>query len=395
MKIALLCTTVLEAPHGGIPVVNRQMLRQLARIAEERGVPLEIDLWSLMDAPTTPEEAARAIGLPARALALTWRGFRGSRVTLLAKAASEPRSADVILSTHLNLSPVARLLHRARGSQKAPRIYQFLHGVECWRPLALRNQWGLACTDALVSNSAFTRCRFLHHNPRYAALPSRVCWLGTPEDHLPEAPSEELPDDDLSVLIVGRIVGEERYKGHEQLLSVWPEVRRRFPRARLDIVGGGNAASALREMAERRGLVQSGAVKLWGKLPDDELRERYRRCSVFAMPSRGEGFGLVYLEAMGFGKPCLASLDDAAAEVVLGEETGLLVRYADREGLLYALCRLLESPALRKKLGRAGRERVMEHFTERHFGERLWGALALERSPTRDLERPPPRDEHP
>jgi glycosyltransferase involved in cell wall biosynthesis len=100
------------------------------------------------------------------------------------------------------------------------------------------------------------------------------------------------------------------------------------------------------------------------------------------MPSRGEGFGLVYLEAMAFGKPCVASLDDAAPEVVLDEETGLLVRYADREGLLYALSRLLESEKLRTKLGRAGRERVKATFTERHFGERIWRALDLDRPPS-------------
>jgi glycosyltransferase involved in cell wall biosynthesis len=291
---------------------------------------------------------------------------------MLAEAAFEARAADVILSTHVHLSPVARLL---RGP--ATRVYQFLHGVECWLPISMRSRWGLACADVLLCNSAFTHRRFLHHNPGFASLPSRVCWLGAPEDHLPEEASEESCGDELSVLIVGRIVGEERYKGHEQLIAVWPEVRRRFPRARLDIVGGGNASAALQDLAERRGLLASGAVRLWGQVSNEELRERYRRCSVFAMPSRGEGFGLVYLEAMAFGKPCLASLDDAASEVVLGEETGLLVRYADREGLLYALCRLLESRALRRKLGRAGRERVIAHFTERRFGERLWEALDL------------------
>jgi glycosyltransferase involved in cell wall biosynthesis len=372
MRITLLCTAVLATPHGGIPAVNRQILRQFDRIAGERGISLFVDAWSLHDEALSAEEAARAAGLrPGR---LRWRGFHGSKAALLAEAARSREAGDVILSTHCNLSPVSRLLH---GSDRSARVFQFLHGVECWRSLSLRTRWGLASARAFLSNSAFTHRRFLHYNPRYESIPSHVCWLGTPEDHVPEASLAEADDGDLSVLIVGRIVGEERYKGHEQLLAVWPEVRRRFPAARLDIVGGGNAAGALREEAARRGLIDSGAVKLWGQVSDAELRERYRRCSVFAMPSRGEGFGLVYLEAMAFAKPCLASLDDAAAEVVVAEETGLLVRYADREGLLYALCRLLESRALRRRLGQAGRERVLSHFTERHFGDRLWSALDL------------------
>jgi glycosyltransferase involved in cell wall biosynthesis len=388
VKIAVVCSTILAQPHGGIPSVNRQILRQLERIAAARGEPLEVRAWALHDAPRAPEEAARAIGLPRTArpsssFSFSFRGFSGSRVAMMAAAASARRDADVILTTHLGLSPVSRLL---RGP--SARLYQLIHGVECWRALPLRARLSLAGASAFLSNSAFTHRRFLQHNPAYQGVPSRVCWLGAPDDHVPEDVPEGARSGDLSVLIVGRIMGEERYKGHEQLLAVWPEVRRRFPTARLDIVGDGNASAALRRDAERRGLAQSGAVKLWGQVPDDVLRDRYRSCSVFAMPSRGEGFGLVYVEAMAFGKPCLASLDDAAPEVVLNEETGLLVRYADREGILHALCRLLESQSLRARLGRAGRARVLSTFTERHFGDRLWRALELDLGGERRAEAP-------
>jgi phosphatidyl-myo-inositol dimannoside synthase len=94
------------------------------------------------------------------------------------------------------------------------------------------------------------------------------------------------------------------------------------------------------------------------------------------MPSRGEGFGLVYLEAMAEGKPCIASTDDAACEVVIGGETGLLVRYGDRPGLARVLVELLGDADKRHRLGQGGRDRLREHFTEEHFGLRLWNALS-------------------
>jgi hypothetical protein len=63
MRITLLCTAVLATPHGGIPAVNRQILRQFDRISEERGISLFVDAWSLHDEALSPEEAARAAGL--------------------------------------------------------------------------------------------------------------------------------------------------------------------------------------------------------------------------------------------------------------------------------------------------------------------------------------------
>lgn len=372
MKITVVCSTILAHPHGGIPAVNRQILRQLDRIAASRGAPLEIHVFALHDRPHSASRMAASLGM--RASHLHFNGHVGERFWMMATAAFEPGDADVVLTTHLGLAPVSRAL---RGPKS--RVYQLLHGVECWQPLPLRTRWALSGIDGFLTNSSFTHRRFLDHNPSYRSTPSRVTWLGAPAEHWPPAIDDSGQDDgDLSVLIVGRIMGEERYKGHEQLLAVWPEVRRRFPAARLDIVGDGSAAASLKRDAERRGLLESGAVKFWGLVSDAELGDFYRRCSVFAMPSQGEGFGLVYLEAMAFGKPCIASLDDAAPEVVLDEETGLLVRYADREGLLCAITRLLESPDLRRRLGRAGRERVHSTFTERHFGDRLWAALDLD-----------------
>lgn len=373
MRLALVCTTVLSHPHGGIPSVNRQILRQLERAAAEKGVSLDIDVWVLHDLPGDRAEVRRAIGL--RSEDHTFRVFAGSRGAMLVAAAATLKRYDMVFATHLGLSPVARLLRAPRE-----RRYHFLHGVECWRDLPLRTHAGLVGVARFLSNSAFTHRRFLEYNPSYGVIPNQVCWLGAPQEHVAYEAAPEGDGGELSVLIVGRIVGEERYKGHEQLISIWPEVRRQFPTARLDIVGDGNAGPALRAEAERLGLLQEGAVRFWGQLPDADLRERYRRCAIFAMPSRGEGFGLVYLEAMAFGKPCLASLDDAASEVVKDGETGLLVPYSDRERMRLALSRLLESSELRARMGQAGRERVLTCFTETHFGDRLWKALELDRA---------------
>jgi glycosyltransferase involved in cell wall biosynthesis len=383
MKLALLCTTVLAYPHGGIPAVNRQMIRQLVRQADRAQVPLQLEVWSLHDGPLSPSGVAEQVGLTRGVH--SFRAFSGGKLAMLAAAAAsgEP-PPDRILITHLGISPVARLL-RAPHTQ----VYQFIHGTECWRPLPLRVRWGIHSAGRLISNSAFTHRRFLEENPNYSHLRHDICWLGLPEDHRGDdviAPAD--PGGDLSVLIVGRIVDGEKYKGHEDLLAVWPEIRRRFPRARLDIVGDGTGAAALRHAAWQSGLSAIGAVKFWGQLPNHELLERYRQCTVFAMPSKGEGFGLVYLEAMASGKACVASHNDAASEVVLDRMTGRLVPYGNRAALLEVLTDLLADPVQRTELGQAGRKRVLTHFLEPQFGHRLWSALGLPPAPAPSPETP-------
>lgn len=370
MKFTLLCPDLVDTPLGGIPTVTRQALRQIERIADERKIPVEFDIWALHDKPCSVEDVARAAGLrrsPAR-----FRGFAGSRVAMLLAAARERDRHEFVFTTHIGVGPVARLLRARRG-----KLVQFIHGVECWRHLSLPQRTGLEATDGILSNSRFTLNRFFEFNPEWRGIPGTVCWLGLNHDldsnlDGASAPSGSVP----SVLIVGRMLGAERYKGHEELISVWTDVRRFFPTARLDIVGSGDARSEIEVRAERLGHIRSGAIRFLGRVSYRELRDCYRRTDVFAMPSRGEGFGLVYLEAMAEEKPCIASTDDAACEVVLGGETGLLVRYGDRPGLARAVVELLGDVDKRRRFGQRGRQRLLEHFTEEHFGYRLWNALS-------------------
>jgi phosphatidyl-myo-inositol dimannoside synthase len=319
MRLTLLCPDLVDAPHGGIPTVSRQSLRQLERIAGEQRMPLELDIWALHDKPTSTNEVARVVGLSREPR--SFRAFSGSRLGMLAAAALEAQPSDVVFTTHLGLGPVARML------RKRARIVQFIHGVEVWRPLPPHQRAGLAATGEILSNSAFTLSRFLDYNPDFRALPSRVCWLGLPLDRATNDAAPPETNAAPRALIVGRIHHEERYKGHAELIAIWRRVRKVCPGAVLDIVGDGPARPSLEAMAERRGLLSDGSVHFWGRIPDAELRARYQEATIFAMPSRGEGFGLVYLEAMAAGKPCIGSLDDAAREVILHGETGLSVRY--------------------------------------------------------------------
>ena len=98
--------------------------------------------------------------------------------------------------------------------------------------------------------------------------------------------------------------------------------------------------------------------------------------ALFALPSRGEGFGLVYLDAMRAGLACIGGSGDASADVIVGGETGTLVNPEDRDALTAALIDLLRSPEKRAAFGSAGKRRFEAEFTFERYCDRLRPILA-------------------
>ena len=166
-------------------------------------------------------------------------------------------------------------------------------------------------------------------------------------------------------------------KGQSMLIDLWPRVIEAVPGAQLWVVGGGEGQQGLAKRAWAVGVADS--VHFTGQVSDAELDRCYRSCDVFAMPSRGEGFGLVFAEAMARGLPCVASRVDAGAEVVEDGRTGLLVDPDDRDEVLAALLRLLHDDGLRRRLGEAGLARARSEFSVQEFRRRLWGILGANR----------------
>jgi phosphatidylinositol alpha-1,6-mannosyltransferase len=166
----------------------------------------------------------------------------------------------------------------------------------------------------------------------------------------------------------------EDYKGHRQLIQVWPEVVRRIPEAELWVIGEGNLQSDLEALA--RATPCPERVRFFGGVSDSEKDELIRNAACLLMPSRGEGFGLIYVEAMRVGRPCLVSVHDAGREVVGVPEAGLAVDPDDPDALADATERLLRNGLEWQAWSEGALRRYNSRFTARHFQERLSNALA-------------------
>lgn len=162
---------------------------------------------------------------------------------------------------------------------------------------------------------------------------------------------------DPMLVVVGRL---EPQKGHRILLDALPVVQREFPSVRLVCVGEGSLRDSLEYRAKTLGLADS--VRFVGQQAD--IPAWLALADVVVLPSFYEGLPLAAIEALAAGRAMVATDVDGTPEIVVPEETGLLVPPGDPGSLAVAISRLLREPDLRLQLAEAGRARVIERFNE-------------------------------
>lgn len=173
------------------------------------------------------------------------------------------------------------------------------------------------------------------------------------------------------ILTVARLAGVERDKGYDLVLEALPRIRRAIPEARYVLVGKGPDRPRIE--ARIRALGLEDAVILAGFVPEEDLPHYYNLCSAFVMPSRNEGFGIVYLEALGCGKPAIGGNRDGARDALLDGELGVLVDPEDAPGLAETVVGVLRGEHPREILydPAALRRRVIEAYGPERFRSRL------------------------
>jgi phosphatidyl-myo-inositol dimannoside synthase len=344
---AVLGTVTQESGHGGIARVSVLLWRAMETLSGKNR-----RMVTLLKDSRNPRPMDK-VRFAARLAHQQWRG-----------------EAKWILFDHLGIAAVESLVPRR---WRAPYAV-FLHSVEVWRDLPPRQKQVLRSAAIRIANSHYTARRIAEMHPD--AGPIQVCHLALPDDVQPAGTvdSEVVAKvGRTSALIVGRMASSERYKGHDQLIEIWPLVRRAVPDAQLIIAGTGDDVPRLEAAARQTG---GEGIFFTGRVSDATLDALYARAAVFAMPARAEGFGIVYLEAMRHRLPCVAGIHDAAGEVVEHGKTGFLVAQGNPEEMAAVLIQLLQNPTLREQMGDAGLRRLKACFTFAQFQTRLGTILA-------------------
>jgi len=302
------------------------------------------------------------------------------RFLLSAITAAISWSPDLIICAHIGVAPAAHLIQKITKA----RFWVVLYGIEVWGDLPVTKRNALRAANCYVAITRFsldaTIARHGLESHRELILPPTLPeerQFTTQTDHMALSPPMR-----PIVLTVGRIAASERYKGHDVMLAAWPAVLRRVPDALYWIVGDGDDRERLESLARELGVADS--VHFKGAIPAEELDVCYNCCSVFAMPARtelntrtprGEGFGIVFLEAMAHGKPVVGPRVGAPAEFIRSGKHGLLVDPTDSREVAEALIEILEDPTRARHMGDAAKKWVVQEFSYNRFCERLRNAL--------------------
>lgn len=311
LHIALWCPAFRQV-HGGI----QQFSRLMATALEKSPHAANVRVVALGRAPL-----ARSLFLLRAAL------------SLLAKP-------DLVIITHVHLARISELLRLLRIP-----YWVCAHGIDCWPHLGPHDLRSFQNADQVLCVSRHTKSqleRFPEMNSgRLCLFPNHVETPPLLLDSQEEARRRlGLPQASPLLLTVSRLSASERYKGHRELLAALPRLKETYPGLHYAIAGDGDDLPALQEEAQRTGT--SAWVTFLGALNDEQLEWAYQACDAFAMPSTGEGFGIVFLEALIRGKPVLAGNRDGSPDPLLDGKLGVLADPLDPQSLQEGLGRLLK-----------------------------------------------------
>lgn len=286
------------------------------------------------------------------------------------------RRPILALVAHPYLAPVAWSM---RVAAPGLRYVVLTHGVEVWRPLPPHRQWALRAADCVLVTNGFTGeqlrsvQKVSEERLRDFPLAIESEFLSASTDSDGYLPPPDFPKDGRVVLTVGRLAADERYKGVDTLIYALARLGDSLSDLHLVVVGDGDDRPRLHRIAEDKGLTDR--VHFLCGLGQRALIACYKHCEVFAMPSRGEGFGLVFLEAMALAKPVVGGAHGGTPGLIEDGVTGFLVPHGDVERLADVLERLLSDEGLRLEIGRKAQERVRGAYLYEQLEERLAGIV--------------------
>jgi len=338
--------------RGGMAQFNRELLEAIA--AHPR----------VHEVVAMPRFIAENVGAVPRGVRYDASASRGNLAFLWRALGATARDGyDGVICGHIIFLPLALLAAWRSG---APVIL-VIHGVEAWSPpRRALHRAAVRFIHVVTAVSEFSLSRFVawsrHPADRTFILPNCVDASRFGPAAAPQHLRRRYGLDGRRVLLtVARLSSRERYKGVDELLELMPTLHGSLPELSYLIVGDGDDRARLQEKARNLGVAD--AVVFAGYVSEEEKADHYRLADVFAMPGHGEGFGIVYLEALATGVPVIGSTLDASREALLNGALGTVVDPRKPEEIREAILAALQR---RQRVVPAG----LSHFSREAFRTR-------------------------
>lgn len=325
---------------GGIEKVNKTWFRALSQIIKE---DLNFNAYILLD--SKPEEKYIA--------SKNFKGFKGNKLLFLAQSFYKALFVDLIIASHINLGPFIRLIKLLKPKT---RIILQAHGIEIWDNISPKKKKTLLQVDRVIAVSKYTKAQIINNYGVDAAKIAVINNALDPYFNLSE--NLEKPDYLLKryqlnkeqhiLYTLARLSSSEQYKGYDLVLKVLPNIIKDYPYL-MYIIGGKadkKEAEHLQQLINDHHLENN--VKLIGFVADAELNDHYALADTFIMPSRNEGFGIVFIEAAAAGCHLIAGNLDGSTDALLNGALGELINPTDLAQIELAIRNTISKPTHRK-----------------------------------------------
>jgi glycosyltransferase involved in cell wall biosynthesis len=289
---------------------------------------------------------------------------------LLAKVRNMHRSQRIDLIHAHSALPCGHAAWLLSRKLKIPFVVT-VHGLDAFHDNQVRGYFGARCRR--VAQSVYrSASRVICISDKVASkvgdnavapLNTKVIYNSVDADMFFSAPVDPLPN---TILSVGNLIP---IKGHEVLLRAMSSVLTTYRNLTCEIIGDGPERERLSKLARDCNIRNS--VRFLGRQSRKQVADAMRRCTLFVLPSRYEGLGCVYLEAMSTGKVAIACRGQGIDEIIRHGRNGWLIDGDNLPELIAALTELLGDVQLRRQIGAAARRTVLERFTSSHQASEL------------------------
>lgn len=347
---------------GGIEKFNRAFMKALSEEIPVKEGSLQV--MSCYDGQADPNYFTPS----------SFKGFKGNRIWFTIQALLQARQTDIIILGHINLAIIGLCIKYLFPSKK---VLLIAHGIEVWNIRSMVKKAFTIRVDCILAVSQFTADKIMAVNKSVHTTKISLFYNTLdPFFNIPivfEKPDYLQKRYDLSpeskvILTIARLSNTEQYKGYDKVIQVMPQVLKAVPNAVYLLCGKYDVQEKAR--IEKLIIENSleGKVIMPGFIADTELIDHYLLADVFIMPSKKEGFGIVFIEAMACGADVIAGNQDGSAEALLHGNLGTLVDPDNALEIEQALIQYLLTTSFAK---RSIQQTILQHFSFAAYKKRL------------------------
>lgn len=347
---------------GGIQKMTRTLAHSLYHISTQNN--WDFQLWSVYDSRYELMDQY----LPGA----NFIGFGRNKIKLGLKTISTASKSDIVILSHVNLAILGLIIKLLKPKCQ---LWLVAHGIEVWRPLSfIRRTFLKRFCDKIICVSNFTKIQMIH---LHQSKPEKCIVLNNAVDPFIKLPTEfskpeyllnrySLSASDQVIFTLTRLASSEQYKGYEQVIKAVSRLKIKFPGIKYILAGQYDATEEIRIKNLIDAYQVNDRVILTGFVNENELADHFLLADLFVLPSKKEGFGIVFIEALACGLPVICGNADGSIDAIRNGELGTAINVDDLDELIKTITRYLKIPltlASRKSL----QSHCLLHFNEQDY----------------------------